>query len=432
MAARSKKSLKPLKISLLKSLPTPTLSKMNLPIKISPPSTVKLDAIAPSQKCPLSPEGAKVILGKSAEHELAIPLQPTATNLFGPRGACLVSENGPLWVSDTGHHRLLGWRQCPQIDNQPADWVIGQPDFNSEGQNAKKKPGKATVSVPTDLCICGEGLAVADAWNHRVLIWKKVPEGNNIPADLVLGQADFLQNEPNRGNLDAAANTLHWPYAVFSHQGRLIVADTGNRRVLIWQELPSENGQPADVVLGQPDLNSRNENGGATASASSLSWPQAFSVWGEYFVVADAGNNRIMIWAGIPTENNQPCAVILGQKSFNVVELNEGVYWPSASSLSMPYGVASKDDWLLVADTANSRLLGWQRVKNEAGPPNLMGAIADALIGQWDFQSKGENRSFGLPTRSSLCWPYGIQICGNTAVIADSGNNRILLWQWQV
>lgn len=175
-----------------------------------------------------------------------------------------------------------------------------------------------------------------------------------------------------------------------------------------------------------------NENGGATASASSLRWPHAFSVWGENFVVADTGNNRIMIGARIPRKNNQPCEVILGQKSFNVVELNDRVYWPSARSLSMPYGVATKEDWLLVAEPANSRLLGWQRVKNELYPPNLMGAIADALMGQFDFHSQGENRSFELPRRDSLGWLYGIQICGNTAVITDSGNNRILLWQWQV
>jgi hypothetical protein len=119
----------------------------------------------------LSPKGAQIILGKPPEPgELAIPLEPSASALFGPRAACLVSETGPLWVSDTGHHRLLGWQHCPQADTQPADWVIGQLDFNHEGQNAKGTPGQVTLSVPTGICTCGEGLAVADAWNHRVLI----------------------------------------------------------------------------------------------------------------------------------------------------------------------------------------------------------------------------------------------------------------------
>ncbi len=367
-----------------------------------------------------------MIIGRTLDSEkLVIPVTPSSIDMFGPRGVCLISPTGPLWVSDTGHHRLLGWRSLPTTDSQPADWVIGQPDFNHEGQNAKSTPGRSTLSVPTGICACGEGLAVADAWNHRVLIWKQLPEDSNVPADLVLGQVDFINNEPNRGTYQAAANTLNWCYGVFYHQGKLFVADTGNRRVLIWQQLPEENGQPADLVLGQPDMRSRNENSGGTASASSMRWCHDITFWGENLVVTDAGNNRVMIWQGMPTENNAPCTLVLGQKSFDAVEINQGVYFPNASSLSMPYGVAATDDWLLVADTANSRLLGWHRPQSLI---SLQGADSKVVAGQIDFQSKGENRNFGLPKRDSLNWCYGIKLCGNTAVIADSGNNRILLW----
>lgn len=370
---------------------------------------------------------AEIILGKAIKAgELAVPLAPSNVEMFGPRSACLISETGPLWVSDTGHHRLLGWRNLPITDSQPADWVIGQPNFNSEGQNAKNKPGRNTLNVPTGICNCGEGLAVADAWNHRVLIWKTLPEDSNIPADLVLGQADFKNNQPNRGNSTAAANTLNWCYGVFYHQGKLFVADTGNRRLLIWHQLPSENGQPADVVLGQPDMQSRDENGGGNPTASTMRWCHDITVWDNNLVVTDAGNNRVMIWQGIPIENNSPCEVVIGQKSFDLVEMNQGVYFPKANSLSMPYGVAATQDWLLVTDTANSRLLAWKKPQLIS---SLQGIDAARVIGQNDFQSKGENRDYGLPTRNSLNWSYGINVHGNTAVIADSGNNRVLLWK---
>jgi hypothetical protein len=120
------------------------------------------------QKLPLSTHGSGVILGNHIEPEqLVIPVAPSPTTMFGPRAACLLSETGPLWVSDTGHHRLLGWQNLPTRDSQPADWVIGQPDFYHEGQNAKGIPGSTTLSVPTGICACGEGLAVADAWTRR-------------------------------------------------------------------------------------------------------------------------------------------------------------------------------------------------------------------------------------------------------------------------
>jgi hypothetical protein len=104
----------------------------------------------------LSPQGAEVILGTIIKpQQLVIPIAPSPTTMFGPRGACLLSKAGPLWVSDTGHHRLLGWQNLPTRDSQPADWVIGQSDFYHEGQNAKSTPGSATLSVPTGICACG-------------------------------------------------------------------------------------------------------------------------------------------------------------------------------------------------------------------------------------------------------------------------------------
>jgi hypothetical protein len=331
-------------------------------------------------------------------------------------------------VADTGHHRLLGWRSRPTVDNQPADWVIGQPTFEQEGQNGKGAIGAATVSVPTGICATEQGLIVADAWNHRVLIWQMRPEASNVPADVVLGQADFLHGEPNQGAVDTAGNRLHWCYGVFYHQGKLFVSDTGNRRVLVWNQLPQENGQPADLVLGQPDFTSRNENGGSSPTAASMRWAHGITVWNGNLVVADAGNNRVLIWDGIPTANNTPCVAVLGQENVQETELNRGVYFPTAASLNMPYGVTATADWLLVADTANSRLLGW---KYRSDVRSLQGAVADAIVGQHNFQSKGENRSYGMPMRDSVCWTYDLQACGNSVAIADSGNNRVLLWRLQ-
>lgn len=366
-----------------------------------------------------------MIVGASFDpNQLVIPVTPTRKTLFAPRGVCITPDNS-LWVADTGHHRLLGWRALPDEDGQPADWIIGQPDFVSEGQNAKKTPDAATVSVPTGICVCGEGLAVADAWNHRVLIWKKIPEDSNIPADLVLGQENFRENEANRGFLETRGDRLYWPFGVLYHEGKFLVADTGNRRVLIWNEFPTENGQSADIVLGQKDLHDRDENGGDSPGASSFRWGHSMTVWRGNLAIVDAGNNRVLVWDGIPTENNQSADFVLGQQDFRKSDINHGNYYPNAASLNLPYGITVVNDRLLVADTANSRLLGWRYRENLHGQP------ADGLAGQRDFQSKGENRDYGVAARDSLCWPYCVTATGNTIAIADSGNNRVLLWKWQ-
>ncbi|NEP46254.1 MAG: hypothetical protein F6K35_46475, partial [Okeania sp. SIO2H7] len=165
----------------------------------------------------------------------------------------------------------------------------------------------------------------------------------------------------------------------------------------------------------------RDENGGSSPTAASMRWPHALAVWGDRLVVTDAGNNRICVWDEIPRSHNAPCSLVLGQGGFDTVELNRGNYFPSADSLSMPYGVAAVDKWLIAADTANSRLLGWRQSVG-------MGERAVALSGQPHFQSKSENRNYGSASRNSLCWPYGVFVCGNLVAIADSGNNRVLLW----
>lgn len=376
--------------------------------------------------------GPRVSLGAthSGADGLAVPVEPSALSLFGPRGACLAGRQGPLWVSDTGHHRLLGWARAPVRDGTPADWVIGQPDFLHEGRNAKGEVGAATLNVPTGISACAGhdatgrvGLAVADAWNHRVLIWLGLPERNNTPADLVLGHIDFSGMQANRGADAPTAQSLFWPYGVYWDGERLWVADSGNRRVLMWQGLPTRNGQPADRVLGQASFECRDENAGAEPCGMSMRWPHSVALWRGRLCVADAGNNRIMVWDSVPQRNGAACDHVLGQNDAVRVDNNQSLYWPTAAALNMPYGIAAVGDWLIAADTANSRLIGWHADDCASGAP------ARALAAQPDFHAKGDNR-WQTPVRDSLCWPYGVSAGdGEQLVVSDSGNNRVLLWK---
>lgn len=370
----------------------------------------------------LGRQGPRVCIGGGrGEDNLAIPVRPDACTLFGPRGACLMGGGGTLWISDTGHHRLLGWARMPVSDEVPADWVIGQPDFTREGRNAKGPPGAATLNVPTGLCSLGEGFAVADAWNHRVLLWRRLPGAHNVPADVVLGQADFVSAEANRGAGTASAQSLFWPYGVHWDGVNLWVADTGNRRVLMWRGLPEDSGRPADLVLGQTNFDCRDENGGGAPTASSMRWPHAIARWGGKLCVADAGNNRVLLWDALPSRDNAPADRVLGQRDFERVDHNQSLYWPSAATLQMPYGIAAEGPWCIAADTANSRLIAWHLADCHSG------AAARALTGQSEFNAKGDN-GWRSPTRDSLSWPYGVSVREGMAVIADSGNNRVLVW----
>lgn len=385
---------------------------------------LKAPGTATSGRPLLSLDGPFAVLGWSAE-DFAGSISPAATSMFGPRGVCL-HPNGSLWVCDTGHHRILGWHASPQSDNAPADILIGQEDFMKEGRNAKAEAGPATLNVPTGICAFRDGLAVADAWNHRVLIWKTTPAASNQPADIILGQSDPGVAFANRGADRPTAATLNWPYGVAEIGDALIVADTGNRRVLIWKD-PQETGQPADLVLGQTSFVSRDENAGADISSVGMRWPHGIAMWNGQLAVSDAGNNRVMLWPTMPQTNGAPCEAVLGQASVTACDHNGASYYPASSTMNMPYAIAVHRDArvgerLILADTANSRIVGF------VPSANVTGADASFLSGQPDFASKGDNR-WGFPVRDSMCWPYGLSIRDNVVAIADSGNNRVLLWE---
>ena len=369
----------------------------------------------------LDPAGARVILGDQISADgLPDPVAPRPHTMFGPRGVAMV-EGGPLFVCDTGHHRLMIWDELPTRDNAPADHVVGQPDAYHEGRNGHGAVGPATLNMPTGISTDGTILAVADAWNHRILIWTSLPTRSNQPADLVLGQTDFGGGMANRGGREARSDTLNWCYGVTIADGRLFVADTGNRRVLVWNSIPNLNGQPADLVLGQPGMTSRDDNIAGTDSRAGMRWPHTVAVDDGRILVADAGNNRIMAWTAMPNADGAPCSFVLGQAGFDGVDHNRAGYRPGSTALNMPYGLLIYDARLLCADTANSRLVGYPLDGLE------MDAAANRLAGQRGFANKGDNR-WRMAARDSMCWPFGLAACGNTLAIADTGNNRVLLW----
>lgn len=371
----------------------------------------------------LDPGGPFRLLGREQNEAQEVePLAAGPGTLFGPRGVALGPPGAALAVCDTGHHRLLHWRTLPERDGAPADLILGQADFTSEGRNAQGQPGPATLNVPTGVAIERDLLVVADAWNHRVLLWHRLPERSNAPADVVLGQAGFDPVEANRGLESPGADTLHWPYGVMLAGGRLVVADTGNRRVLIWNRAPTANGTPADLVLGQRDFHCRDENAGGTTPPLGMRWPHATAALAGGLQVADAGNSRILVWRQWPQENATLPDLVLGQRDFTALEHNGGNYWPDATTLNMPYGLTATAEWLIAADTANSRLLAWPASTLVTHAP------ATGLAGQDDFTAKGDNR-WQPPTRDSLCWPQAVAARNGVLAVADSGNNRVSLWR---
>lgn len=358
-----------------------------------------------------------VWVGAPSPFGLALPsAAPNASQLYGPRGVWIDQQR--LIVCDSGNHRVLIWNSIPEADKSPADIVLCQPGFESEGPNAAGRGPANGLHLPTGVMVIQGRLVVADAWHHRILVWNQIPETSDVPPDYAIGQADLDSVEVNRGG-QVSAHSLYWPYGLGWVNERFYVADTGNRRVLAWKGFPTED-RPADVVLGQPTFDVNEENRGGTVGPSTFRWSHDICGNEDQLFVADAGNHRILIWNGHPDED-RPADAVLGQAGFDsAYELPYDAQGPSR--LRFPYAIAMVGKLLAAADTANNRILCWRLPL-----ANQKFAAALDVLGQPDFAGNGEN-GWQNVNRGSLCWPYGICFSGNRLAIADSGNNRVMLW----
>ncbi|BDA77971.1 hypothetical protein LPTSP3_g09010 [Leptospira kobayashii] len=359
-------------------------------------------------------QNADIVIGQP-DFVTKINSPVTAANLNYP-GPITVSGN-KLYISDSRNHRILGYHQIPTTNGAPADFVIGQPDFVSSGL---ANPPTATSfsspwsiassnerlfvadtsnnrqliynSLPTanvnadvvlgvsNFTTAGNGtcsstdlsssegvstangkLFVADEGNHRVLIWNTIPTSHYTPADVVIGQPDFTSCTANRGGPTPTANTLATPGGVWGDGTRLFVADSYNGRLLIWNTIPTTNGQPADLVLGQSSM----ESAVSAATGGGFSLGGVYNIFsnGTQLVVGDGNNNRVLIWDSFPTVNGQSADKVLGQSNFTNNVGNDdsqtGVSGanPTARTLANPYGVYMVGNQLFVDDYDNHRIL---------------------------------------------------------------------------
>lgn len=241
---------------------------------------------------------------------------PQAQSLFAPGAVAVDRTSGRVYAADYSNNRVLWWNSNLAFSNgRSADGVLGQPDFTSTLPNRGGAAGAATLNAPSGVAVDAAGdLWVNDLGNSRLLRFS-APSADGQAASRVLGQPDFLSS----GGGVASASTLSNAAGIeFDAAGRLWVADAGNNRVLRFTNL-SVDGAAADFVLGQADLISGQANRGLTVGPGSLDFPSDVSIDRTGAVwVADTGNNRVLRFSDL-TAFGRDASLVLGQTSFAAV-----------------------------------------------------------------------------------------------------------------
>lgn len=336
---------------------------------------------------------------------------------LAPRGVYL--HNTKLIVSDTGQNRIFIWNQLPESLNAAPDVILGQTNVREVSRNNDRGVSGSTLLYPSGVWTDGNRLIVADAWNHRVLIWLTFPSQNGQPADVVVGQPDFNSNQPNVNGIGKApsSRSLYWCYGVEVHDGKLLIADTGNRRVLVFNTIPAKNYVEADAVIGAADFEQRDYD------PEQAVWPYSVKVSDQGEVaITDTQYFRVLLYTSVERAAQGEKPVIIGQPALEANGQNQFQLNPDANTLSWCYDSHFYNGGIWVCDTGNSRLLNFTDV------PALNNTAASSLIGQKDFRTGSENPDTVRTTDNSLYWPFALSIWKHQMAVADTGNHRIVFF----
>ncbi len=378
-----------------------------------PPQPAPESELAKTAKTEQTKRGYKYVTEKptgwfKTGQEADIVLYATGFNESG--GPLVLNHPGKvatdgrrLIVADTWNNRVLIWNEMPARDNEPPDLVLGQPDFRSNVASLGADGMNWPMGVATD----GNKLVVADANNHRVLIWNEFPQRNGEPADLVLGAPDFdtwpraYERElfEKTGQRPDPKTRVYWPWDVWTDGTRLAVVVADGSSILIWNSLPTRNNQPADLIVRDEAARVNPERGIASD--------------GRHLVATSYNENTIYIWNKFPDKDNAPI-------SFRIDGVSLGARFPSENIGDFIFGVDLVDNRLLV--TVGHKILIWD--------PFLQSPDEDPLIVGAD---RTRDEIFPSPDRMQLCpsnfnFPCDVASDGRRLIVADTGNSRVLIY----
>ena len=325
------------------------------------------------------------------------------------------------------------------------DRVLGQFDFTHSTPNLVDAMGLSNpVSVAIDTSATPNRIYVADSDNDRILGWKDADAfANGAPADLVIGQPDFLSSvcTPTIAgsicicNVTSADNLCNPSGVATDHAGNLYVSDSLRNRVLGYSS-PFEAcstfpcvGGPASLVLGQggsfTSFECNFDTGTNLSTAADLCGPTGLAVDNlDNLYVADSDNDRVLKYDK-PLTSETVAGMVFGQNgSFTTSDCNTdtGGGSPTASDLCVPTGIALDGlGNLFIADSINNRVLEYN------APPTT---TANQVYGQGGSFTSGDCDGDTFDTGSSaddLCNPTDVIIdAAGNLYVADSNNGRVL------
>ena len=252
--------------------------------------------------------------------------------------------------------------------NETGDILLSGYGFDNAG-------GANKLNHPVSISANYGKLAVTDRFNNRVLIWNTIPS-SNTPPDLVLGQANFTTHNSGTG-----LNNMDFPgQVIITPDGKVLVADSDNNRVLVWTSFPASSGQSADYALPITDYVNFGD-----------SWP--WGVWsdGTKVVVTATVAKAVLFWNTFPGPSTSPDVVL------------------TSSQVGTPRSILSDGNYVMLGDeNANGPCIGsngtrsthvWTSWPTSSRDP-------DACIDNWLAGTIHDSKIYGIAAGGETMYFY--------------------------
>jgi hypothetical protein len=265
-----------------------------------------------------------------------------------------------------------------------ADAVLGQSSVSTGTANGLGVSAGG-LNDPRRMTIAGTKLLVADRGNHRVVIYSSLTATS---PSAVLGQSDLTSttdNTPPSGGLFSD------PVSVWTDGTKIVVTSKAQNRVMIWNNFPTGDGVAPDVIIGQ----SNDTNATSGAGLDQLSSPEHAFITGTKLVVVDGGNSRILIFNSLPGATGTAADVTIGIGSGNAPD-----------SFNTPTYACMVSNALFVADSANNRIQIFNSI------PTVSNASAN----------------LSLTLGNSAANPTSIATLGEKLLVYDENKSRTVFW----
>lgn len=279
-----------------------------------------------------------------------------------------------VYVSLSNGNRVVGFDGIPDEDQEP-NFVIGAPDIYT---NTYASNYFITNPVPAS---DGEHLFVSSDFDRTLSVWKQLPDESNAHPDVVYH------------------NIGGWDNALYD--GTFVIVG-GNRKdtVTIWNDLPF--GQDPDAVY---------QGGIGSVTFKEL---MGVALDGKYLYIADKQADKIYVWEGIPSEDDEPVYTLQSDEplrlssdgttlavtrtfahSIDLYEVDnleaDPVSVGGQGVFNLPQGAEVADGHLFIGDTNFSYVHVWEDIADA-----LAGKPAEIKLGQ------GGDPMIGIDT---LFWP---------------------------